>query len=921
MENTLNIEKGTVLYKRSDGSEIVFTKMDDEDFYGFVRNPKGKVFEEQLLGSILRRGDWEATYEPVKKHGDHDQLSHGNRDGAGGGEVSPKTIKTIIERMSETKTPGITIDLKTGNEARTGYICSKKGFEKQVKLGDFDANKKKVIEDYIDKNMEELSKKGAFFGGWVVKSEDRVYLDVSRKFDTRQDAVRAMFDNEQDAIFDVKNDSYIYRKDEKDDRTNKAIYGGSSNTYKGYDERRERRFYRKNLESDRGESLNEDSEHVCLGRYGLSVKKHGDHDQSTHGSWAVGRFPKDSVPKARNGAKDYAYKKGIKQDDTIDYNKVVANRERASKIADIYETLPKLDRDAIDEYESLSTEVEEQFDFMTKELGIKVEFVKDDPYKTSKEMFDDASKGVLKVLSTESTGAHPLFSNAQNDKFRAVHDYFGHAATGRGFGQDGEEAAWVHHSQMFTEKARGALTTETRGQNSFFNNRGKQFADQKVALLPEEFWKVPVSFTKNYAVIYFDYGLKPVFKHEGHEDQSSHGNWARGFTEQEISRIEAMDKVGPSDKDILQAIKPKTYNNKELSEFVLQDSDLYADATQGIDDKVAQSLASLQAEFPNREYTEQEKNDIFARVQNEMVENYVESQKESLTEYGMAIEGYEPINTDDLVEPFNEVFGVVQTGESLTGDTVTLESKIERVYKDGNELEVRGSIYDENNNQVGEIARTFFVKDGTLNVEHGLLWIYDEENKGTGFGKEFIQQSEAWYTAKGLGYIEIKTTAEDGARHWARAGYDFAPNKVYENLDKISQRVASMDDEESGWFAKGSPERIEFDNLMSRATNEYSPYFEDESGYKYPAFSSVKDLKADDFPLPAHFANIGYSKEKAEEVGTWAGKELMYDLKLSYVKSLTAEGQKLLEGPIDHDGDGLIYDGTAREKPAPTKKN
>ncbi len=243
-------------------------------------------------------------------------------------------------------------------------------------------------------------------------------------------------------------------------------------------------------------------------------------------------------------------------------------------------------------------------------------------------MFDDASKGVLKVLSTESTGAHPLFSNAQNDKFRAVHDYFGHAATGRGFGQDGEEAAWVHHSQMFTEKARGALTTETRGQNSFFNNRGKQFADQKVALLPEEFWKVPVSFTKNYAVIYFDYGLKPVFKHEGHEDQSSHGNWARGFTEQEISRIEAMDKVGPSDKDILQAIKPKTYNNKELSEFVLQDSDLYADATQGIDDKVAQSLASLQAEFPNREYTEQEKNDIFARVQNEMVENYIDIHQE-----------------------------------------------------------------------------------------------------------------------------------------------------------------------------------------------------------------------------------------------------------------------------------------------------
>jgi len=106
--------------------------------------------------------------------------------------------------------------------------------------------------------------------------------------------------------------------------------------------------------------------------------------------------------------------------------------------------------------------------------------------------------------------------------------------------------------------------------------------------------------------------------------------------------------------------------------------------------------------------------------------------------------------------------------------------------------------------------------------------------------------------------------------------------------------------------------------LMLRASDNYSPYFEDESGYKYPAWDSIKDLKTDNFPLPAEFANIGYSKEKVEETGTWAGKELMYDLRVKYTKSLTAEGQKLLQGPIDHDGDGLIYDGTAREKPAPT---
>jgi hypothetical protein len=89
---------------------------------------------------------------------------------------------------------------------------------------------------------------------------------------------------------------------------------------------------------------------------------------------------------------------------------------------------------------------------MTRKLGVKVEFVSTDPYKTSKEMFADVSKKRLKVLSTETTGGHPVFTDEQNDRFRAVHDFFGHAATGRGFGQDGEEAAWVHHSQMFTPK-------------------------------------------------------------------------------------------------------------------------------------------------------------------------------------------------------------------------------------------------------------------------------------------------------------------------------------------------------------------------------------------------------------------------------------------------------------------------------------
>ena len=88
-----------------------------------------------------------------------------------------------------------------------------------------------------------------------------------------------------------------------------------------------------------------------------------------------------------------------------------------------------------------------------------------------------------------------------NDLFRAVHDAFGHGIEGSGFRARGEENAWQAHIRLFTGLAKGALTTETRGQNSWLNygpfgeqNRKAKvedtiFADQKVGLLPEWAWK------------------------------------------------------------------------------------------------------------------------------------------------------------------------------------------------------------------------------------------------------------------------------------------------------------------------------------------------------------------------------------------------------------------------------------------------
>lgn len=144
-------------------------------------------------------------------------------------------------------------------------------------------------------------------------------------------------------------------------------------------------------------------------------------------------------------------------------------------------------------YRAFADETRRQYEFLLSR-GITFEFVDADPYKNSAEMMRDvAENNRLKVLKTEA-GMHPLLTEEENDMFRAVHDFFGHAKEGHQFGQLGEENAYRVHSAMYSPQARPAMATETRGQNSWVNNQpanvtkpGSVYAEQKVALMPEEF--------------------------------------------------------------------------------------------------------------------------------------------------------------------------------------------------------------------------------------------------------------------------------------------------------------------------------------------------------------------------------------------------------------------------------------------------
>ena len=229
--------------------------------------------------------------------------------------------------------------------------------------------------------------------------------------------------------------------------------------------------------------------------------------------------------------------------------------ERAKRLSDAFEAMKNdpNNPEVRKAYEALAKETIEQYkDFV--DAGYVVEINNEEPYANAQEMIDDLRKNKkIKIFSTESgfgdnaiteeqRAENPLLARTEftdvngvpmlvNDLFRAIHDFYGHAELGNGFGAIGEENAWNLHARMFSPLARRAMTTETRGQNSWVNFSGANdkikalrqearrlreegapkeqvqkivdeiyeigsFADQKIGLLPEEFSDISESLEK-----------------------------------------------------------------------------------------------------------------------------------------------------------------------------------------------------------------------------------------------------------------------------------------------------------------------------------------------------------------------------------------------------------------------------------------
>lgn len=210
---------------------------------------------------------------------------------------------------------------------------------------------------------------------------------------------------------------------------------------------------------------------------------------------------------------------------------VEVDPERAARIAAAYEAMPHAPNDPAVQaaYADLIAQTRAQYEALF-DAGYRFTFFDDssDPYNGNpwNAMRDLRANQTMAVYGTyagygtegitaEARADNPMLADTglrwpdqngvmrpvvANDLFRAVHDAFGHGLEGAGFRARGEENAWQAHVRLFTGPAVAAITSETRGQNSWLNygpygernrNAGVQdtvFAEQKTGLMPEWTW-------------------------------------------------------------------------------------------------------------------------------------------------------------------------------------------------------------------------------------------------------------------------------------------------------------------------------------------------------------------------------------------------------------------------------------------------
>lgn len=441
------------------------------------RNPAVEHSQDEFDGSVGRSANGQPIYSIHPAVSADDAMEGepepnnwiGRQAYAEGGEVSPllsgishlaekyatadpRIAQAVADRIAENG--GISYHPVTSTQPTTGYaVATHPGREAILPT----APSGKDVHQYITKNSDAFEKDpGAHFGAW--ENGGKYYMDVANIDPDIDSAMGKAKQHNQQAIFDIQHGTDIPNPD-----------------YQA----------------------------------------------------AQPIAPSDKI---RGVAQSYMQQAGLPYSPPT--GPVKADPTRGKAIAAAFEAMPHNpdDPDVKASYDKMIQETMAQYQ-AAKDAGFQAEFIppgSPDPYKTPHDATRDIQQNNHMWVFPTSSGfgsepglvdlyGHPLMQQSgesfngvpalNNDIFRAVHDYFGHAKEGNGFRANGEESAWANHAAMYSPEARPAMTTETRGQNSWVNfgphgeaNRTASgantvYAPQKVGLLPPEFTEPQLEFT------------------------------------------------------------------------------------------------------------------------------------------------------------------------------------------------------------------------------------------------------------------------------------------------------------------------------------------------------------------------------------------------------------------------------------------
>ena len=398
-----------------------------------------------------------------------------------------------------------------------------------------------------NKDISRLMGQEVYLGGWLDESDQQYYLDSSLVLPTLEEALYVAESAEQLAVYDIKGERTVDTNEGIRELKQSGAYRSDiAERYRVRSEEIGSRFkearlqrnasQREQLTQDASRRGNTDEKYsrVATGVRPESGGNRRGRDQS--GTLT----PLEGAPNVKGAAgpdenlvsiaEEYARANGIDLRRQSEF--VVVDEDRATRIAEAYEEMQHTPQDPVvkEAFRNLIDQTKSQYNALI-DNGYEFTFFdsETDPYdenpfnamrdlRANKRM---AVYGTYDGYGTEGVtqGAvddNPMLQDTglvwkdqmgidrpvtANDLFRAVHDAFGHGLEGSGFRARGEENAWQAHVRLFTGSAIPAITTETRGQNSWLNygpygetNRTAKledtiFAPQKTGLMSPFTWE------------------------------------------------------------------------------------------------------------------------------------------------------------------------------------------------------------------------------------------------------------------------------------------------------------------------------------------------------------------------------------------------------------------------------------------------